>query len=104
MSDFDRNLADRNFADRNVAGFSGTMTQAETAAIDAGLRSYMLRVYNFMMIGLAITGFAALGIYLLSVTDTVDGAASFRSRPASWCRVAATCCSPASATRCSSAR
>jgi uncharacterized protein len=60
--------------DRNVAGFNGAMTQAETAAIDAGLRSYMLRVYNYMMIGLAITGVAALGIYLLSVTGTVADA------------------------------
>src|SRR6184192_4326565 len=58
MSDFNR----------NIAGFGGTMTQAETAAIDAGLRAYMLRIYNYMVIGLAITGFAALGIYMLSVT------------------------------------
>jgi FtsH-binding integral membrane protein len=60
--------------DRSVAGFGGAMTQAETAAIDAGLRSYMLRVYNYMMIGLAITGAAALAIYLLSVTGTVADA------------------------------
>ena len=60
--------------DRNVAGFGAAMTQAETAAIDAGLRSYMRRVYNYMMIGLAITGAAALGIYLLSVTGTVADA------------------------------
>ena len=50
------------------------MTQAETAAIDAGLRSYMRRVYNYMMVGLAITGAAALGLYLLSVTGTVADA------------------------------
>ena len=30
----------------------------------------MLRVYNYMVIGLAITGLAALGIYMLSVTRT----------------------------------
>jgi uncharacterized protein len=60
--------------DRNVAGFGTAMTQAETAAIDAGLRSYMRRVYNYMMIGLAITGAAALGLYLLSVTGTVADA------------------------------
>ena len=65
MSDFNR----------NIAGFGGTMTQAETAAIDAGLRAYMLRVYNYMIIGLAITGVAALGIYLLSVTDNIANAA-----------------------------
>jgi len=64
MSDFNR----------NIAGFSGAMSQAETAAIDAGLRAYMLRVYNYMVIGLAITGAAALGIYLLSVTDTIANA------------------------------
>ena len=29
---------------RNVSGFAAVMTPAETAAIDAGLRSYMLRV------------------------------------------------------------
>src|SRR6266850_5271542 len=64
MSDFNR----------NIAGFGGAMSQAETAAIDAGLRAYMLRVYNYMVIGLAITGVAALGIYLLSVTDTITNA------------------------------
>ena len=64
MSDFNR----------NIAGFGGTMTQAETAAIDAGLRAYMLRIYNYMIIGLAITGVAALGIYLLSVTDNIANA------------------------------
>jgi FtsH-binding integral membrane protein len=63
MSDIDRNV-----------GFGATMTQAETAAIDAGLRSYMRRVYNYMMIGLAITGVAALGLYLLSVTGNVADA------------------------------
>ena len=64
MSDFNR----------NIAGFGGAMSQAETAAIDAGLRAYMLRVYNYMIIGLAITGVAALGIYLLSVTDNIANA------------------------------
>src|SRR6185312_16082348 len=32
-------------------------------------RAYMLRIYNYMVIGLAITGFAALGAYMLSVTS-----------------------------------
>jgi FtsH-binding integral membrane protein len=30
-----------------------------TAAIDAGLRAYMLRVYNYMLVGLALTGVTA---------------------------------------------
>ena len=32
-------------------------SQAQAANIDAGLRSYMLGVYNHMTIGMAITGF-----------------------------------------------
>ncbi len=57
--------------DRNVTGFGAVMSPAETAAIDAGLRAYMLRVYNYMGVGLALTGIAALGVYLLSVTEDV---------------------------------
>ncbi len=37
-------------------------------AVDAGLRSYMLRVYNYMFAGLALTGFAAYGAFLAAVT------------------------------------
>jgi uncharacterized protein len=32
---------------------------AEVGAIDAGLRAYMLRVYNYMLVGLVLTGAAA---------------------------------------------
>src|SRR6516162_2431157 len=32
---------------------------ADTAAVDVGLRAYMLRVYNYMLMGLALTGAAA---------------------------------------------
>ncbi len=50
-------------------GYSyGQPTAIQQAQIDQGLRSYMLGVYNYMMIGLAITGLAAMGIYMLSVT------------------------------------
>jgi FtsH-binding integral membrane protein len=51
------------------------MSRAEAAAIDAGLRAYMLHIYNYMILGLAITALAALGIYILSVTDDVAAAA-----------------------------
>src|SRR5690349_15015622 len=57
--------------DRNVGAFSRAMAPAEAAAIDAGLRAYMLRVYNYMLIGVAITGLAALAIYFFSVTDNL---------------------------------
>ena len=36
--------------------------------IDEGLRAYMLRVYNYMAIGLAITGIAAYGGFMMAVT------------------------------------
>ncbi|MFL4983852.1 MAG: Bax inhibitor-1/YccA family protein [Xanthobacteraceae bacterium] len=60
MSDFDRNVA--------AADYGRPLTRAEAAVVDAGLRAYMLRIYNYMVLGLAITGFAALGAYMLSVT------------------------------------
>ena len=61
MSDFDRNSV--------AAQYGRPLTRAEAAVVDEGLRAYMLRIYNYMVIGLAITGFAALGIYMLSVTN-----------------------------------
>ena len=46
MSDFDR----------NVAAFPGA---ARTVALDAGLRAHMIRVYNYMAGGVALTGVVA---------------------------------------------
>jgi hypothetical protein len=66
---------DMQHIDRNVAGFSAALTPSETAVIDAGLRAYMLRVYNYMGLGLALTAIAALGIYLVSVSDNLADAA-----------------------------
>lgn len=56
MSNYDRNA---------YVPYGNVATQAQ---IDQGLRSYMLGVYNNMILGLAITGMAALGFYMLSVT------------------------------------
>jgi FtsH-binding integral membrane protein len=67
MSDFDRNAA--------TAHFGRPLTRAETAVVDEGLRAYMLRIYNYMVLGLAITGFAALGIYMLSTVTDAGSAA-----------------------------
>jgi FtsH-binding integral membrane protein len=41
---------------------AGTMSrpQAEAARIDVGLREYMLRVYNYMALGVALTGLVAM--------------------------------------------
>jgi FtsH-binding integral membrane protein len=59
MSDFDRNAGAR---------WGQSVAQAGRAEIDQGLRSFMLGVYNNMVIGLAITGLVALGANMLAVT------------------------------------
>jgi FtsH-binding integral membrane protein len=59
MSDFDRNYAT---ATRGVGA-------GRAAVIDAGLRAYMIRVYNYMAIGVALTGVAALAVYQLAVAS-----------------------------------
>ncbi len=49
------------------ARVAGAGTRAD-AAIDEGLRAYMIRVYNLMAMGLVITGLAALGTVMLATT------------------------------------
>ena len=44
-------------------------TLADQAALDQGLRSYMLGVYNYMTSALAVTGLAAYGTKMLTVTE-----------------------------------
>ncbi|PKQ04062.1 MAG: hypothetical protein CVT72_13345 [Alphaproteobacteria bacterium HGW-Alphaproteobacteria-11] len=44
-------------------------------AIDEGLRSYMLSVYNYMAMALALTGLVALGAYNMAVVETPAGLA-----------------------------
>lgn len=58
MSDFDRNAGAR---------WGTGVARAGAAEIDQGLRTYMLGVYNNMVLGLAITGLVALGANMLSV-------------------------------------
>jgi uncharacterized protein len=58
MSDFDRNIA---------AARTGYRTSE--VAIDAGLRAYMLRVYNYMAAGVALTGVVAWFAYSQAVVE-----------------------------------
>src|SRR6201999_832007 len=67
MSDLDRNYA---------SPFGRAAGRTDAATVDAGLRAYMLRIYNYMSIGLAITGLAALGVYMAAVTTDPSGAAA----------------------------
>lgn len=61
MSTFDRN---------NTQRFGMAGARADAGAYDAGLRAYMLRVYNYMALGVAITGLVALASFNMAV----DGA------------------------------
>src|SRR5262249_61359469 len=62
MSDYDRNVAARGFgAERAVA-------------IDAGLRAYMIRVYNYMAAGVALTGIVAWLTFNMAVVTNPAGA------------------------------
>jgi hypothetical protein len=61
MSDFDRNVAARGgFADR-------------AAVVDAGLRAYMLRVYNYMAAAVALTGVVAYATFSAAVITDATG-------------------------------
>jgi uncharacterized protein len=59
MSDFDRNYA---AATRGVG--------ADRAVIDAGLRAYMIRIYNYMAMGVALTGIVSWITFNAAVTET----------------------------------
>jgi uncharacterized protein len=62
MADFDRST---------LTARAGT-----AAAIDEGLRSYMLKVYNYMGIGLVVTGIVAYVGNMLAVTTDPNAAAA----------------------------
>jgi len=61
MSDFDRNIAAR-----------GSYGAERAAVIDAGLRAYMVRVYNLMAGGIAFTGIAAWLTYQMAGGDAIQ--------------------------------
>jgi FtsH-binding integral membrane protein len=62
MSDFDRNYA---------AARTGYRT--DQVAVDAGLRAYMIRVYNYMAAGVALTGLVAWLTFSAAVVQTGAG-------------------------------
>jgi uncharacterized protein len=64
-------------ADLNRQTIAGARTGADV--IDAGLRAYMLRVYNYMGAGLAITGVVAYVFFsLATTTNPADAVAQVR--------------------------
>jgi FtsH-binding integral membrane protein len=63
-----------------MADYNNPAVSRSTAGvIDAGLRTYMLRVYNYMFFGLLITGAAAYGGFMAAVTTNPADAAHLSS-------------------------
>ena len=52
---------------------SAVRSSASEAIIDQGLRSYMLKVYNYMASGVLLTGFIALLFFKMSVVTSNEG-------------------------------
>ncbi len=76
-----------------MADYNNPVLRSQTAAagiMDAGLRAYMLRVYNYMLVGLVLTGATAW----LTAQDPVGGdlffnparsTATLSARRSDWC-------------------
>ena len=60
--------------DRNAYAQFGGVARAGTAEYDLGLRSYMLGIYNYMTLALAISAMVAWGVAALSVTGDASAA------------------------------
>ena len=64
-------------ANQNFNAFNRAGTVADQAAFDTGLRTHMIRVYNYMASGLALSGIVAFGLFsspqLASVFFQVSG-------------------------------
>jgi uncharacterized protein len=50
-----------------------TVGRTDVGVVDQGLRAYMVRVYNYMASGVAITGLVAYLIYAMSVAQSAGG-------------------------------
>jgi uncharacterized protein len=74
MAEFDRQGAQR---------YGMATSRAEAGVIDAGLRAYMLRVYNYMASGLAVTGVVAFTMATLAMSSPAFAQAVYGS-PLMW--------------------
>ncbi len=65
--------------DRRYAQVGASTTTQTGVTVDAGLRAYMLTVYNYMAAGLVFTGIVAYFLFTLSVTGDAKLAAKTAS-------------------------
>jgi uncharacterized protein len=75
------------FPERNASARYGSVSRPYAGEIDQGLRAYMLKVYNYMAIGLAVTGVVAFAAANAAIDSsgqlTAFGAAIYTS-PLRW--------------------
>ena len=64
MSDYDRTANAR---------YGAGVARSGVGAIDQGLRAYMIGVYNYMTLGLGITGLVAIGAFKFGVVENEAG-------------------------------
>ena len=64
MSDYDRFTSAR---------YGAGVARSGTGAIDQGLRAYMLGVYNYMTLGLGLTGIVSFVAYKAAVVENASG-------------------------------
>lgn len=70
------------FERQGYGRFGPTVARGDLTAVDQGLRAYMLQVYNYMGLGLLITGLAAYFIYTMAVTADPSAAMLVQGKPA----------------------
>ena len=63
-----------NWSDPQFGATPSSTTTASGVAVDAGLRAYMLSVYNYMTSGILLTGIIAM---LIGTTDAVNSLVAF---------------------------
>ena len=66
--------------DRNAVRWGQSAAQSRSATVDQGLRAYMLGVYNHMIVGLVLTGIAALATNYFAVAHSTDEIATYIGR------------------------
>ncbi len=73
-----------NWQDPQSTGVNTATVGVPTVARDAGLRSYMLKVYNYMASGVLLTGIVALGVANSSLINLIVNPATGEATPLFW--------------------
>jgi FtsH-binding integral membrane protein len=55
--------------DNRPGAYGASVDRSAVGVIDEGLRAFMIRVYNYMAIGLVLTGVAAYGVFSAAVSS-----------------------------------